>query len=424
VPDTDPHAAPRALSAGLTAALLAWGVGCLCSEPLASAGIAAAAALGVANAFQRGRIDVRVLLRDGWPLWLFLAWAVLAPLVAGRTPSGSGLARLSDWAAIPIAAWALSQVPPRLKAVLAATFAVVFLVSCGVAGLQHFGVWPPESFFAPLAWTRMPFYRVYEPVPGDLGRYMGGGLIFHRLKFAHVGGIAVVCAAALGLRASGRWRAAGLATAGSGFASILVFPYARAAAVALAGGLVVAFALGLPNRRIGLAVGGVLLAVAAIAVGVNAPLRQRFLNGVTASGSGDRDLLLATGVAAVREHPLVGAGLGRFRPSLYAPPGSPQHVLEQPGKAHNELLSMAAETGIPGALIFAGLLVWLARRMRADRPEGVAALGVLAYFVLLSQVHDPLFQAPFSMALALALGAGLTRRSEPSQTAKPSTPAS
>jgi O-antigen ligase len=344
--------------------------------------------------------------------------------VAGHAPTGSGLARLSDWAAVPLAAWAFSQVPPPLRRALAAAFAVVFLASCGVAGLQHFGIWPPESFFSRLAWTRMPFYRVYEPVPGDPGRFMGGGLIFHRLKFAHVGGIAVVCAAALGLRADGKRRAAGLATAALGFASILTFPYARAAAVALAGGLVVAVAFGLPNRRLGLAIGGAILAAAAIAIGGNAPLRQRFLNGITASGSGDRDLLLATGVAAVREHPLAGVGLGRFRPSLYAPPGSPQHVLEQPGKAHNELLSMAAEVGIPGALLFAGLLLWIARLMRADRAEGAAGLGVLAYFALLSQVHDPLFQAPFSMALALALGAGLTRRSDPSQSGTPSTPAS
>jgi O-antigen ligase len=415
------------LSAGLTAALLAWGLGCLCSEPLASAGIAAAAALGVLSALHSGRVDVRRLWRAWWPLWLFIGWAIAAPLAAGRTPSGSGLARLSDWAAIPVAAWAFANVPPRLRRLLVTVLGAVFLLSCGVAGLQHFGIWPQEASFAPLAWTRMPFYRVYEPVPGDPGRFMGGGLIFHRLKFAHVGGIAVVCAAALGLRATGKWSAAAFATAALGFASILVFPYARAAAVALSGGLVVAFALGLRNRRVGLAAGGILLAVAGGAIGLNPPLRQRFINGVTASGSGDRDLLLATGVAAVREHPFVGVGLGRFRPSLFAPPGSPQHVLDQPGKAHNEFLSMAAETGVPGALLFVGLLVWFARLMRTDAAEGAAALGVLAYFILLSQVHDPLFQAPFSMALALALGAGLTRvtpRSDPSRTATPSTPAS
>jgi O-antigen ligase len=421
----EPHLQPsRVLSAGLTAALLAWSVGVLCAEPLASAGMAAAAALAAGCAVQRGHVDWRVILLSWWPLWAFIAWAVLASFAGGNPPTGTGVARLADWAAIPIAAWAFRRIPARGLGVLAGAVAAVFLLSCLVAGLQHFGLWPSESFFAPLRWTRLPFYRVYEPVPGDPTRFMGGGLIFHRLKFAHVGGLVIVSAAALGARAPPRWRALSILTVAFGFLSVLVFPYARAACVAIAGGLLVAVVMGARRRRLALWVGLAVVGIASAVVAADAPLRERFLNGVTASGSGDRDLLLSTGVAAVRARPVVGVGLGHFRPSLFAPPGSPQHVLEQPGKAHNEFLSMAAEVGIPGAILFIGMLLWMAARFRSDAPEGAAALGALAYFALLSQVHDPLFQAPFSIALALALGLGFKPRTGPAQASRPSTPTS
>jgi O-antigen ligase len=249
---------------------------------------------------------------------------------------------------------------------------------------------------------------------------MGGGLIFHRLKFAHVGGIAVICTTAWGLRARGGSRLLLLGTAIVGFTSVLLFPYARAASAAMAGGLIVSVALALPKRRLGFAFGATVGVAAMAVVLFVAPLRARFISALTASGSGDRDLLLASGVAAVRAHPWVGVGYGRFRPSLFAPPGSPEHVLEQPGKAHNEFLSMAAEIGVPGALAFVWLLIWLARTFKPRTTEGAAAEGVLAYFALLSQVHDPLFQAPFSMALVLAVSMGLRRRSGPAQSETPS----
>ena len=37
-----------------------------------------------------------------------------------------------------------------------------------------------------VGWAKVPYARVYEPVPNAEGRFMGGGLAFHRLKFAEV----------------------------------------------------------------------------------------------------------------------------------------------------------------------------------------------------------------------------------------------
>ena len=83
---------------------------------------------------------------------------------------------------------------------------------------------------------------------------------------------------------------------------------------------------------------------------------------MSAKGSGDRDKILAAGLAAVGERPWAGVGLGRFRIAAFASEDTPQHVLDNTGKAHNQFLSMAAEVGIPGGLLFVALAVVVAAR--------------------------------------------------------------
>lgn len=70
---------------------------------------------------------------------------------------------------------------------------------------------------------------------------------------------------------------------------------------------------------------------------------------------------------------------------------------------------MAAETGVIGAGLFVYLLGWMA--VRARKLElGALTIGVIVQFAVLSLVHDPLFQAPFSQGLVLLLGLGLAPR--------------
>lgn len=83
-----------------------------------------------------------------------------------------------------------------------------------------------------------------------------------------------------------------------------------------------------------------------------------------------------------------------------------EHVKDNPGKAHNQYLSMAAETGIPGAIFFVILLGWFMAQART-RPYGALTQGAIVFFAIVSLAHDPLFQAPVSMALVLAIGLGL-----------------
>nr|WP_225937022.1 O-antigen ligase family protein [Myxococcus sp. RHSTA-1-4] len=236
---------------------------------------------------------------------------------------------------------------------------------------------------------------------------MGGGLLFHRLKFAHVSALVILVLLAFGLRAQGRNRVLALGAAAAGLGAVIAFPYARAASAALVASCVAVLVLGSPHRRLALLLGG-LLAVGALGVVWMKPtLRNRFASSLTHEGSGDRMMLLKAGVDAVKLYPVAGTGAGRFRAGEWVDASAPIAVREQRGKAHNQLLSVAAELGLPGLVFFLVLLVSVARRMTLAHPAGVAGVGALCFFLLLSAVHDPLFQAPFSMALVLAFAVGV-----------------
>jgi O-antigen ligase len=374
-----------------------WAVGVQVQELLATASAYATLAL---------------VLGAGWdwrrwrPLLAFVAWCALAPLLGGHLPTGTGLARLLDFLLIPAAAAAVARLTPRSLDRVGLAAAATLGVSLAVAWAQHTGLWPDQATFEALGWTRLGFTRVYEPVPGRSDRFMAGGLLLHRLKFANVtAALAVLGAAAVGARAR-RWPLYLGATLG-GVLGVWVFPHARAASVAavLAVGLV--WVLGARRRGLALLGAGGLLA-AALAVGLGVPsVRARFETSFTAEGSGERTALTQAGLNAVASSPWVGVGLGRFRPGLYLPEEAPAQAREHPGKSHDQLLTVAAEAGVPAALLLLVALGLLARRGLEALPAGAALVGGVALFALLSALHDPLFHVEASLALMLMLGAGV-----------------
>lgn len=389
------------------AALVVWVVGLQLSEPVATAGLALCGAGWLVASLREGASGLREGLRRWWPLWLWLTWAVLAPVLGGRLPSGSGLARLLDWAAIPAAVWALGRVGRRRGTVLLWLAAAALIASSVVAGLQHYGMWPRPEAHGLLQSLKVPVHRLFEPIPGAEGRYMGLGLLFHRLKYAHVGSLVVLALLAFGLHAQGRDRWLALGAALFGLGSILVFPYARAASAALVVACAAVIVLTTGHRRRALIAAGVLVLIGVGAIAGKASLRARFMSSLTQTGSGDRSLLVGSGLTALEQHPVLGLGAGRFRAMDWVPQTAPVHVREQRGKAHNQLLSIAVEHGVPGLLLFAFMLVSLLRRMRPATAGGAVGYGAVLFFLLLGFTHDPLFQAPFSMALVLAVGVGV-----------------
>jgi O-antigen ligase len=91
--------------------------------------------------------------------------------------------------------------------------------------------------------------------------------------------------------------------------------------------------------------------------------------------------LLKAGVHMVAANPVVGVGLGMFKPmSPVYNPG-----VERPQMGHNTYLEIAAELGIPAALLFMSILFWSWRRARrlgkALAEQGDAAASQMALAV-------------------------------------------
>jgi O-antigen ligase len=380
------------------AGLLAWAMGVQLSEALAAVGMVL-----TLLAVLPPKPGWHARAHRAWPLWAFVLFCLVAPVLSGHWPSAGGAARILDWCFLPVAAAALPLLSRPARRRLALAVAGVFLLSCGAAVCQHWGLWPPPDTFARLRWTGLPFQRMYEPLPGEPSRYMAGGLLLHRLKFAHVGGLVVLAYLDLGLL---RRSAPALAVAVAGAFCVVWLPHARAASVALVLAMGVVFLLRLSGRwRWATAVGVVLVAAGLVA---SVPsLRLRFASAVTDEGSGDRRWLAESAIRAVEEHPLAGVGLGRYRPGLFASADTPEDVVRHAGKAHDQYLTLAAEAGIPAALLFVAVLVWCWRRVRPARPLGAAGRASLVFLALVSLLHDPLFHAEVSMAVVLALGLAL-----------------
>ncbi|MFZ5440174.1 MAG: O-antigen ligase family protein [Myxococcota bacterium] len=383
-------------------ALVVWAVGVQVHELIGTIGLAA---FVVSSLPEVRRLSLPAL-RVWEPLWLFIGWSLVAPTLTGQPPNGTGLARTLDWAVIPLVAHAASTLTSAQWRTLAVAAFSTLALSCVVAGLQHFGLWPPESTFESMRWMKASFSRVYEPI-GDSGRFMGGGLLFHRLKFAHVSGLVLVGVALLLPRKDLRERGLLVVLAAFAFVAVWLFPHARMGAVAMTAGLGATLVMASPSRQRAIFTVGALGVVALLVVLLVPSLRERFGAALSDQGSGQRTQHLAAGLEAVKQHPLAGVGPGQFRPSKFAGPDMAEHVKENPGKAHNQFLSMAAETGVLGAILFVVLLGWLAARARSLE-LGALTVGGLVQFAVLSLAHDPLFQAPYSQGLVLLLGLGLS----------------
>ncbi|MES1243136.1 MAG: O-antigen ligase family protein [Acidobacteriota bacterium] len=170
-----------------------------------------------------------------------------------------------------------------------------------------------------------------------------------------------------------------------------------ASLAALAAGTVVLLWMRLPRRvaLIGLAGGAALAVLLVLAV---APLRQRVLGKVRGLAAGDLNEVLTgrldgwrAAVWMLEQHPAAGVGHGAYLPE-YAPaklalldrgveflPGQTTPMFSN---AHNEILEVGAEWGIPGLLALAWairVLFGAARRLpESDRPLAVSGLAALA----------------------------------------------
>lgn len=191
-------------------------------------------------------------------------------------------------------------------------------------------------------------------------------------------------------------------------------------AAVVTGAVVLAF-LRLPRRKVLIGLGAAAVAAAVLVLAV-APLRVRVAGKVRGLAAGDLNEVLTgrldgwrAAVWMLREHPVAGVGQGAYLPE-YVPaklelldrgveflPGQLTPVFSN---AHNELLEVGAELGIPGLLALVWGL-WVLFQSAGRRPlawAGLAGLAVLSlgYFPF----HVALVSFPALLFLAWVLRPG------------------
>lgn len=126
---------------------------------------------------------------------------------------------------------------------------------------------------------------------------------------------------------------------------------------------------------------------------------------VSSASDGIRLGLLRTSARITSEHPLVGAGWGRFTLASFPVAGeSPPRISAE--HAHNLIAHLAAETGLAGLALLALLLVALAMALK-KRPftdDDVLALLLLAPLATYSLLEYPLWYPFFLGPAAIATG--------------------
>ena len=343
--------------------------------------------------------------RLAWAMIVFIAWSTLTLLWAPQ--SGAGITALSRYIPnlllVPIAYTAVRS-RRDLTLVLAAIVAGAILAA-GYGIIQ-----PPNSGTA------------YE------GRVTGTIGDPNELAAALLAGLAL---AAGFLLARARFPVARLSPAlaiplcvGGIFLSL-----SRGGLVAL-GALLVAGTVLAGRWR--LAVTAILVAVVAgglVYFTQFAPLPARERITTLKGGSGRSDLW-TVGLRMVRAHPIGGVGVGNFEAA------SPQYVLQpgalqrtdlifsaKPKIAHNTYLQVMAESGVPGVLLFLGIVLGcLALALRAARISArdgdrameafarsllLALIGMLVADFFITQTYSKLLWALLALCPALL---GVARR--------------
>ncbi|HEV8459888.1 MAG TPA: O-antigen ligase family protein, partial [Gaiellaceae bacterium] len=131
-----------------------------------------------------------------------------------------------------------------------------------------------------------------------------------------------------------------------------------------------------------------------------------------------RSTLVSKGVKVAVHHPLIGVGVGGFR-RAYADVAHLKGKEPKAAASHTTPVTVAAETGIPGLLLFfwmVGTALWLALRRRPAGFDGASrlAFGLALTAILVHCVfYNALFEDPTFYGL-LALVAIAARTPEDS----------
>jgi putative inorganic carbon (hco3(-)) transporter len=378
-------------------------------------GVVAAAAFLLAWELWRGDTRGKELGIVSWPLAAFVGWLGLSILWTGDLRQGA-IDLLFFYLPFGLLAVALARLEWRRLWALGLLVEVTALALVFAAiGIYQYET--REIFWNPkveIGNAYAPFYRVNSVFwdPSIYGRFLVVAILaclvavlFTRDRRLLIGGTAAIAAIWAGL----------------------LFSYSQSSFAALVAGVVLATIFAWGRRGIAIA------AVAAVVVAVGALAVPNIRHDVFGNGrglnsaSGGRGKLVRKGIQIAEHHPLAGVGVGGFK-RAYA---DLTHLKGREPKAaasHDTPVTVAAETGLPGLLLFgwllaAGLLLAF-RRFARDLP-GLAALTfgiVIASIAVHSLFYNAFFEDPTVWA-ALGLAAVTSRlsasgRDEPAQPAQ------
>ena len=361
--------------------------------------IVVAAAVQLAWELATGDRRSRELGLLAWPLALLVGWLGLSIAWTSDVREGA-IELLFFLLPFGLLAVSLSRLPWREPGI-----ARVFWLLSGMAVLfavVGIGQWVAKDVF----WNPKvvvsndiePFFRVNSLFwdPSIYGRFLVVALLAALVVLVH--GLAR------------RWHLAlvvGVAVVWVG----LFFSYSQSSFVSLVAGILVLGAVAWRGHVLAAA------AVAATALALlgattpSAPLAQ--------SGLGSRGELVRNGVDIALDHPVVGVGLGGFR-TEYAEKVGLRGPRPPAAASHTTPVTVAAETGIPGLLLFLWLLgaaAWGAFRRPAGATTAHATTIATGLAVVAIAVHSCFYNAFFEDpmlwgALGLLALAGAARRED------------
>ena len=415
--------------------LITWAMGAMFAEVLSQFANGMALILALASCRARQQ-PLPTRLRRVVALSLALAaWQAISPLVTWclgihpELPPMRRYGQVFDTAALAAIACVVQlRVPWRA---IFGISAVGWIGHASAALFQHMGAWP--AWLSEWTSYKANPLRLQEnfAAPGEPAQRAGLGFYYHRLKLAHHAVAFFGIALALVQSASRRLRTSGIALVLL-LAGCVYVSYARASlgALLLLFGCSLLLALGrralAPILAVTLLIGGL--------VAFSPSWQQRFSK-LSGSWIGlDRRFSWTAAATLARQHPLTGVGFGNHqqavalrieRPLPSQPPGPLfDRYLSSLSRylntelvtldAHNILLTVFAETGLIGLVLYVllqvSLFLALWERHRNKQLIATAAILALIGFHCLGSVHYLPFHTGVFLSFTLIWGLGLAPR--------------